>query len=154
MLTDQEKREIETELNHYPDRRGACIDALKIVQRNHGWVSDEHLDDIAQYLHMSREELEGVATFYNLVFRRPVGEHVILMCESVSCWITGYEQMRDHISQRLGINIGETTSDNRFTLLPMPCLGDCDHAPAMMIDNNLHDDLSKDKIDQILERYK
>ena len=130
MLTPEETKEIQHELAHYPTKRGVCIEALKIVQRHRGWVSDDSIKSIADMLEMSAEELDGVATFYNLIFRRPVGKHVILLCDSVSCWVTGSECIRERLEKRLGIRYGETTEDGRFTLLPMPCLGTCDHAPG------------------------
>ncbi len=154
MLTEPERREIEEEIAHYPDKQAVCIDAMKIVQRRRGWISDESLRDIAELLEMSPAQLDGVATFYNLLYRKPVGRHVILLCDSVSCWIMGYERQREHLRARLGIEFGQTTSDNRFTLLPIVCLGCCDRAPAMMIDDDLHTDLTPDKIDRILESYK
>jgi NADH-quinone oxidoreductase subunit E len=154
MLTDAERQEIEGHVAEYPYKRAACIEALKVVQRHRGWVSDESIDDIAALLGMTPAELDNVATFYNLIFRKPVGKHVILLCDSVSCWIMGYEKMRQHLSERLGINFGETTPDGEFTLLPIVCLGDCDHAPVMMVDSDTHNNLSADKIDQILERYR
>ena len=124
---------------------------MKIVQRHRGWVSDESLRDIGELLEMSSADLDGVATFYNLIFRKPVGRHVVMLCDSVSCWIMGYERMREHLTSRLGIQFGETTPDNRFTLLPIVCLGACDHAPAMIVNNNLHGDLDPEKIDKLLE---
>jgi NADH-quinone oxidoreductase subunit E len=78
----------------------------------------------------------------------------VMVCNSVSCWILGYEKMRQHLTSRLGIEFGETTPDNRFTLLPIVCLGACDRAPAMLVDNELHTDLGPDRIDQVLEEYK
>ena len=154
MLTDTERQEIESQLAEYPTKRAVCIDALKIVQRQRGWISDESLKDIAALLEMTPDELDNVATFYNLIFRQPVGEHVILLCDSVSCWLMGYEKMRQHLKERLGIELGQTTEDGQFTLLPMVCLGDCDHAPVMMVDNDTHHDLDPGKIDQILESYR
>ena len=127
---------------------------MKIVQRHRGWVSDESLRDIGELLEMSPADLDGVATFYNLIFRKPVGRHVVMLCDSVSCWIMGYERMREHLTSRLGIQFGETTPDNRFTLLPIVCLGACDHAPAMIVNNNLHGDLDPNKIDKLLEECK
>ncbi len=153
MLTEEEKREIDVELQHYHYKRAACVEALKVVQRHRGWVSDEGLQDLAHYLDMTADELDSVATFYNLIFRRPVGENVILVCNSISCWIMGYENLRAYLSERLGIGLGETTKDGRFTLLPIPCLGTCDHAPAMMINEELYQDLTREKIDQILATY-
>src|SRR5580700_7787939 len=154
MLTTEEISEIETEASHYPKRDAVCIDALKIVQRHRGWISDESLRDIAAHLGMSPTDLDSVATFYNLIFRRPVGRHVVMVCDSVSCWIMGHDRIRKHLSQRLGIGFGETTPDKRFTLLPIVCLGCCDHAPAMMVGADLHSDLDPQKIDTQLENYK
>ncbi len=154
MLDPEEKQEIEAELSRYPTRQAVCIDAMKIVQRRRGWVSDEQLHDVAEFLGMSPGELDGVATFYNLIFRKPVGRHVILICDSVSCWIMGYDQLCRHLTTKLGIQPGETTPDGRFTLLPMVCLGACDRAPAMMVDDDLHGNLTPEKVDEVLEKYR
>ena len=135
-------------------KRAASIDALKLVQKRFGFVSDEHLVDLAALLDMSPAELDGIATFYNLIFRRPVGRHVILLCDSVACWMMGASAARVQLHQRLGIKPGETTADRRFTLLPIVCLGHCDHAPAMMVDEDLHGDLEAARLDLILEQYK
>jgi len=154
MLTAEEIHEIDSEAAHYPRRDAVSIDALKIVQKHRGWVSDESLRDIAQHIGMSPTDLDSVATFYNLIYRRPVGRHVISVCDSVSCWIMGCEQIREHLQQRLGVGLGETTADNRFTLLPTVCLGCCDRAPALMVDGDLHTDLDTQKVDTELEKYK
>jgi NADH-quinone oxidoreductase subunit E len=151
MLTENERREIEAELQHYAQKRAVCIDALKIIQHYRGWVSDDGIRDLAELLEMTPDELDSVATFYNLIFRKPVGKHVILICDSVSCWIMGYERIREHLTARLRIKLGETSSDGKFTMLPIPCLGTCDHAPALMIDDELYQDLDLRKVDQILE---
>ncbi len=154
MLSDDERREIEAEFPRYPDRQSVCIDAMKIVQRHRGWVSDEGLRDIGELLGMSPADLDGVATFYNLIYRRPVGRHVIHVCDSESCWIMGYDAVRRQLVDRLGVSYGQTTEDGRVTLLPIVCLGACDHAPAMMVDGTLHQDLDPRKIDAILEGLK
>ena len=107
----------------------------------------------ADWLEVSAEELDSVATFYNMIHRRPVGRHVILLCDSISCWVMGYENLRDAVMQRLSVKYGETTADNRFTLLPNPCLGTCDHAPALMIDNDLYRDLTVGQLPDILDKY-
>ena len=154
MLSTEEQTEIRTEMAHYPDKKSVCIDALKIVQRHRGWVSDESLRDIAEYLDMSVDELDGIATFYNLIFRKPVGRHVVMVCDSVSCWIMGYGRVCERLTSRLGIQLGETTADQRFTVLPIVCLGACDHAPVMMIDDDLHRDLDPQTLDSVLDQYK
>lgn len=154
MLSDEERRAIEAEFPHYPDKRAVCIDAMKIVQEHRGFVSDESLGDLAELLGMSPADLDGVATFYNLIYRRPVGRHVVHVCDSVSCWIMGYDRIREHLSRRLGISYGQTTVDGRVTLLPIVCLGACDRAPAMLVDGELHQDLDEAKVDAILEGLK
>jgi NADH-quinone oxidoreductase subunit E len=153
MLSAEERHEIEAELPHYPHKQAVCIEAMKIIQRHRGWVSDEAIKDLAALLEMTPDELDSVATFYNLIFRQPVGKHIILLCDSVTCWIMGYDRLRQHLTARLGIQPGETSADGRFTLLPIVCLGTCDHAPALMIDNDLHRDLDSTKLDDIVAKY-
>jgi len=153
MLNQVEKNEIEAVLDRYPLKRAAGIEALRIVQNHRGWVSDEALLDVAALLDVSATELDAVATFYNLIFRRPVGRHVILVCDSVSCWIMDYQTVADHLKKRLGIEFGQTTTDGRFTLLPHACLGACDRAPVMMIDDRLYEFLDPARIDEILDTY-
>ena len=154
MLNEQEIIEIQEELGKYEQKRAAGPEALKIVQRHRGWISDESLNDIARFLDMTEEELDSVATCYNLIFRHPVGKHVIFLCDSVTCWLLEYESVYDHLSKKLGIAFGETTSDGLFTLLPISCLGACDKAPVMMIDDTLFVDLTVSKLDEILNQYK
>jgi NADH-quinone oxidoreductase subunit E len=154
MLSEEEIREINEEIKQYPYPAVACIDALKIVQHHQGWVSDEAVKDIAELLKISNEEVDGVATFYSRIYRKPVGRNVILICDSVSCMVMGYESIYECISKKLGIIFGETTSDGRFTLLPNSCLGDCDNAPAMMINYDHYNRLTVEKIDELLAIYK
>ena len=154
MLTKQEQKEIEQELCKYAQKRAAGPEALKIVQSYRGWISNESLNDIARFLDMTDEELDSVATCYSMIFRQPVGRHVILICDSVTCWIMGYEDLFNHLKQRLEIDFGQTTSDGRFTLLPVSCLGACDKAPAMMIDDKLYVSLNIKKLDEIIDHYK
>ena len=153
MLSTEEIHKIEKAISIVPVRKAAGIEALKIVQEHRRWVSDETLREVAAYMKMSAEELDSVATFYNLIFRRPVGRHVILICDSISCWVMGYENILHHLSNHLGIKLGQTTKDDRFTLLPNCCLGTCDRAPALMIDNDLYRNLTTDQLDEILEKY-
>ena len=153
MLTVEEEKEINEEMGRYPNKQAVCIDAMLIVQRHRGWVSDESIRDLAELLGMTTADLDGVATFYNLIRRKPVGRHVALICDSVSCWIMGCERVRDQLCTRLGTPLGGSTADGRFTLLPIVCLGACDRAPVMLIDGDLHVDLDERRIDQVLEKY-
>ena len=91
MLSDEQRREVLDELEHYPTKQAACIEALKIVQKHDGWVSDDALKEVAVLIGMPASELDSVATFFNLIYRRPVGKHVILLCDSVSCWLMAFE---------------------------------------------------------------
>jgi NADH-quinone oxidoreductase subunit E len=153
MLSPEEREEIEAELPHYPTKQAVSIDAMKILQKYRGWVSDEALQDIAEFLGMSASDLDGVATFYNLIFRKPVGRHVAYVCDSVSCWIMGAQRVTEHMTTHCGSTLGEITRDGRFTVLPIVCLGACDHAPVMMVDDDLHLDLTPEKAVELLERY-
>ncbi|MCJ8164345.1 NADH-quinone oxidoreductase subunit NuoE [Pontibacter sp. E15-1] len=153
MLSIEEKQKIEHEISLVPSPKNACIEALKIVQHSHGWISDDSLKDVADFVGMSTAELDSVATFYNLIFRRPVGRHVILLCDSISCYVMGYDGIRDHLYTALNIQYGQTTADGRYTLLPNCCLGTCDRAPALMIDNDLYRDLTVEQLDEILSKY-
>ncbi len=153
-LSAEEIAEIEHEMTLYPDKKAVGLEALKIVQKHEGWVSDESLLAISRYLGIPVADLEGVATFFNLVYRQPVGKKVILFCRSVSCWIMGCESVRAAVKEKLGIDYGETTADDEYTLIPVPCLGDCDNAPVMMVGDDLHRRLAPEKIEAILASYK
>lgn len=151
-LSPEEIAEIETEASHYEQKQAASIEALKVVQKYRGWVSDESLKAVAEILEMSPAELDGVATFYNLIFRRPVGKHVIMLCDSVSCWIMGCEKIGAQLKEGLGIDYGETTADGEFTLLPVTCQGACDRAPVMLVDGQLETHLDENRINKILAK--
>jgi NADH-quinone oxidoreductase subunit E len=153
VLTTETKSKIRAELAHSETNRMACIEALKIAQREHGWVSDENLCEVAQLLDLTPDEVDGVATFYNLIRRRPVGRHVILLCASVSCWVMGYAALRARLLQVLAVEPGQITADGRFTVLENQCLGACDHAPALMIDDDLYHDVNPEELGDILAKY-
>jgi NADH-quinone oxidoreductase subunit E len=154
MLTETEIKEIEEEIRQYPYPGVACIDALKIVQKHRGWVSDESVREIADLLGVSIAEVDCVATFYSRIYRKPVGRNVILICDSVSCMIMGYKTLYNCISEKLGISFGGTTSDGRYTLLPVSCLGDCDNAPAMMINDDHYNRITIEKVDGLRRALK
>ena len=154
VLSEEEVREIEEECAHLPDRKSAAIDALMIVQRKRGWVSDQSLAAIARLLGMSVESLDSIATFYNLIYRKPVGRHVVMVCDSVSCYVLGADALREHVEAHLGVKLGETTQDDRFTLLPIVCLGACDRAPTMMVDDELFGNVTAESLDEILAKFK
>jgi NADH-quinone oxidoreductase subunit E len=154
MLSPEEKAAIDKEIAKVPIRKGAGLKALMVVQQNHGYISDDYLKAVADYVGMSATELDSIATFYNLIYRKPVGRHVIRICDSVSCWIMGYDSVVKKISEHLDIQLGQTTKDNQFTLLPAQCLGTCDHAPALMINDELYRDLDINNVIEIINSYK
>ncbi|WP_404366264.1 NADH-quinone oxidoreductase subunit NuoE [Marinobacter sp.] len=152
-LHPDDRKAIEQELEHFEQPQAACIEALKIVQRREGWVPDGAIPVIGDVLGVGPASVEGVATFYSLIFRQPVGRHVILVCDSSSCFLTGFEPLRDALVEHLGIGFGQTTPDDRFTLLPVCCLGACDGGPAMMIDEDTYGPVLPDDIAGLLEDY-
>ncbi|MXW08177.1 MAG: NADH-quinone oxidoreductase subunit NuoE [Gammaproteobacteria bacterium] len=152
-LTDAERNEIEAEVAHLPDRESAAIDALMIVQKHRGWISDESLRAIAKFLDMSAATLDGIATFYNLIHRQPVGRNVVMVCDSVSCYVMGADSLAQKLQDHLGIKFGETTRDDCFTLLPIVCLGACDRAPTMLINEDLFGPVTEDELTEIFSRY-
>jgi NADH-quinone oxidoreductase subunit E len=153
VLSEAEIHEIRHEMEHYEDPRAATIEALKIVQHHRGWVADGAIEAIARVIGIGGAEVEGVATFYNMIFRRPVGRHVIKICDSISCFLTGYEELRAEISRQTGLDWGGTTADGRFTLLPVCCLGNCDKGPTLMIDDDTHGPVAPSEVTALLERY-
>lgn len=153
VLHDDDRRAIVAELGHFEQPQAACIEALKIVQRRHGWVPDGAIPALAEVLGVGPADVEGVATFYSLIFRQPVGRHVILVCDSSSCFLTGFDDLRAALERRLGIGFGQTTDDGRFTLLPVCCLGACDGGPAMMIGDDTFGPVAAEDLDQLLEDY-
>lgn len=152
-LSETERSAIEHEMHHYEDPRAASIEALKIVQKARGWVPDGAADAIGEILGIPASDVEGVATFYSQIFRQPVGRHIIRVCDSMTCYIGGHESIVESIQQQLGIGLGQTSADGRFTLLPVCCLGNCDKAPAVMIDDDTFGNLHADGVAKLLEAY-
>ncbi|EQM78434.1 NADH-quinone oxidoreductase subunit NuoE [Stutzerimonas stutzeri] len=152
-LSEAERSAIEHEMHHYEDPRAASIEALKIVQKARGWVPDGACDAIGAILGIPASDVEGVATFYSQIFRVPVGRHIIRVCDSMTCYIGGHENVLDSIRNEIGIAPGQTTADNRFTLIPVCCLGNCDKAPALMIDDDTFGDVQPGGVAALLEAY-
>ncbi|MBK6287655.1 MAG: NADH-quinone oxidoreductase subunit NuoE [Gammaproteobacteria bacterium] len=153
-LSAGELAAIHHEMGHYEDPRAASIEALKIVQAAHGWVADGAIEALATVLGISAADIEGVATFYNMIFRQPVGRHVIKVCDSIACFLTGQEALKQAIVAHTGIGYGATTTDERFTLLPVCCLGNCDKGPTLMIDDDTHGPVAPEQVPALLERYR
>ncbi|WP_243373760.1 NADH-quinone oxidoreductase subunit NuoE [Geotalea sp. SG265] len=131
-------------------KREAAVDVMKELQRHYGWLTDEAVEEAARLLDLSPLQVEELATFYEMIYRQPVGKQVIHVCDSISCWAMGGETMMAHLAGLLGISPGETTADGRFTLLPCACLGNCGNGPAMMIDEKIYGKLTPSVLEGIV----
>ncbi len=151
-LSPAEIQEINAEISEYEDKMAVSTEALKIIQKHRRWVSDECLVAVAELLELSPAHLEGVATFDNLIYRQPVGKTVIHYCNSVTCWMLGSDQVRERLCQHLNVELGEMSADGEYTILPIVCLGACDHAPVVMVGDELRLDITEDAVNKILGR--
>jgi NADH-quinone oxidoreductase subunit E len=134
--------------------RELAVDVMFAIQDHYGYLSDEAVEETAQMLDMTPLEVEELATFYTFAYREPVGKYIIHVCDSVVCWMNGYESLKNYLCKTLGINVGETTVDGLFTLLPVCCIGYCDLSPAMLINKKVYGHLTPEKIDKILEKLR
>ena len=153
-LSKEGLAEVDRWVAKYPteQKRSAVIEALKIIQdQNQGWVTTEMMDAVADYLSMEPISVYEVATFYTMYNRQPVGKHEINVCTNISCLLCGSEKIADHLQKRLGVRLGETTPDGKFTLREVECLAACGGAPMMMVGKTYHENLTPEKVDAILD---
>lgn len=153
-LNDLELRAIQEEKKHYEDVKAVSIEALKIVQKSRGWISDELMREISGVLCISVSQLEEIATFYSQIYRQPVGRHVVKFCDSVVCYMLGCDHIKSTLEDILKIKPGQTTLNNQFTILPISCLGNCDKAPVIMINNITYTNVTSSDIPILLEKCK
>lgn len=155
-LTLQEKTEILDVISNYKDQdvKSCVIEVLKIFQKHRGWISRDSIFKIANILNISECDVEEVATFYSQIFRQPVGRNIIKYCDSMVCYVNGYEKIKNCLEKELNIIVGQTTTDFRFTLLPICCLGNCDKSPTMMINDDLYSNLTEFSVIKLLELYR
>lgn len=154
MLPDQLRQHLQKVISEAEYPREKAIDVMYEIQKHFGYMSDAAMREAARLLTMAPVELEELATFYDFIFREPVGKYVIQICDSAMCWLDGYESILEHLCSRLNIRLGETTSDGLFTLLPACCIGYCDRSPAMLINRRVYGRLTAEKIDRILDRLR
>ena len=131
--------------------REAAVDVLKALQGHYGWLTNEAVGVAALLLNLTPLQVEELATFYEMLYRRPVGRKVIHVCDSIACWSLGGESLLAHLARRLGVAPGETTADGFFTLLPCCCLGNCGKAPTLMIGDTLFGRVTLDRAGEILD---
>ena len=149
-MSDAAKARVAELLTRYPQKRSAVMPALFIAQHECGWLTDEAVHEAAGILELSALQVEELATFYEMIYRRPVGRHVIHVCDSISCWSMGGETLMDHFKTLLGIEAGATTNDGAFTLLPCCCLGNCGNAPAVMVAERQFGPVTLQQVETIL----
>jgi NADH-quinone oxidoreductase subunit E len=154
VLRDRSGNEIENILARYPDKRSAVMPMMYLAQREYGCLSDETMREIADLLDMSLSQVHSVASFYTLLYKEPVGRHVIHFCNDFPCSLRGAEEKLDHVCRRLGIQPGETTPDGAITLETVMCVAACDRAPIMQVDLEYFENLTTEEIDRILEELR
>ncbi|MDA8429853.1 MAG: NADH-quinone oxidoreductase subunit NuoE [Geobacteraceae bacterium] len=150
MIPDTLKQELNQRVAEAVTNREAAVDVMKALQRHYGWLTDEAVLEAAEILRLSPLQVEELATFYEMIYRRPVGRQVIHVCDSISCWSMGGETLLDRFAALLGIEPGATTPDGAFTLLPCCCLGNCGNAPAVMVGERQYGPVLPDDAEALL----
>jgi len=154
MLPNDLKELLEEKIAHADHRREMVVDVMLALQEHYGYLSNEAVEVVAALLGMSPLEVEELATFYTFIYRQPVGKYVIHVCDSVICWMDGFESIQDYLCRKLDIAVGGTSADGLFTLLPVCCIGYCDLSPAMLINRKVFGRLTPQKIDEILKQLR
>lgn len=152
-FTEENLKKLEASRKKYPTPDAALMDALWLAQEQFGWLSVEAMEYVGSLLGIPYEHVLGVAEFYTMYNKKPVGKYHLQVCTNVSCMLCGGYDVLDYISDKLGIGVGETTPDGKITLIEAECLGSCGTAPMMQVNNYYEENLNKDKIDSLLEKY-
>ena len=150
MMSEALKASLTARVESVEHPKELVVDVMMALQAEYGWLSDEAVEEAAELLGITPMEVEELATFYTFIYREPVGKYVIHVCDSVVCWMNGFETIKDYLSKKLGIGDGETTPDGLFTLLPVCCVGYCDRSPAILINKKVYGPLTAEKIDEII----
>jgi NADH-quinone oxidoreductase subunit E len=154
MIPEHLSRELQKKISASDHPRELAVEVMYALQSHYGYLSDEAVIEGANLLGLAPLELEELATFYDFIYREPVGTYVIHVCDSVICWMHGHQTITDYLCEKLGISPGGTTEDGMFTLLPVCCIGFCDQAPVVLINGKPYGHLTREKIDAILEQLK
>jgi len=154
MLPEALRESLAVQIAAIDQPRELAVDVMFVLQNHYGYLSDEALEEGAGLLGMTPLELEEIATFYDFIYREPVGKFVIHVCDGVVCWMNGLQAVVDYLYQKLGIRLGETTDDGLFTLLPTACIGYCDLSPAVLVNGRPYGPLTPEKIDDLLQKFK
>ena len=152
VVTESMRREILSLLPRYPQKRSVLLPALHIVQRERGWIPPEAMEEVAALLDVRPVEVREVVSFYTMFNRAPVGRHHLQVCRNIACALRGARGITRHLSGKLGVPVGGTTPDGRFTLTEVECLGSCGTAPMLQCNDDYHENLTVDRVDEILSR--
>ena len=154
MFSEATHAEFDRLVSIYPQRRSALIPMLLLAQQEHGWVKPEAIAYVAERLAMSPSDVESVASFYTLLYRSPVGKHLIQVCTNLSCMLCGSDDIERTLQQKLGIRTGETTEDGAFTLVEAECLGSCTTAPVIQVDGKFRENLNPKRVETIIDELR
>lgn len=154
MLSETAIKEIESAKGRYPNKRAAILPSLYAAQKEFGWLSPEAIRAVSRALNIPEAHVRGVATFYAMYKQKPMGRHLIQLCTNVSCMIFGAESLLELLWRKFGLEPGGMSPDGRFSLVIMECIGACDVAPAMLVNDDSHNNLDADNIIGILDGYK
>jgi NADH-quinone oxidoreductase subunit E len=152
MFSEEAKSQLDNIIKKYPTKKAALLPALWIAQEQYGgYIPPEAMREVAEYLDLPPAEVEGVATFYTMYYKKPVGKHHLEVCHNIACMVVGADQLIEHIGVKLGIDQGETTADMKFTLSSAECLGACANAPCMMVGPKYYENVTPEMADKILD---
>ena len=153
-FTEENLKRIENEIKKYPKKQPVVMAALWIAQEQSGWISNEVMKEVARVLDMTAEEVLGIVTFYTMYHQKPMGKYHIQVCTNVSCMLRGGYELFDHIQKKLGISNMQATEDMKFSLEEVECMGSCGTAPMISVNEDYYENLSKEKVDQVLDSLK
>jgi NADH-quinone oxidoreductase subunit E len=151
MLSEAARQRIRALMEKYPQKRSALIPSLQLAQGEAGYLSSDTMCEIARIFDLSPNEVNEVASFYTMLLKKPMGKYVIQVCTNISCLLCNAEEIVAHLTRRLGINLGETSADNKYTLMEVECLGSCGTSPVIQINEDYYEDLTPEKLDRILD---
>lgn len=154
MIPEELRERLKKQIKESEHPREQAVNVMYAVQSHYGYLTDEAVSEAAEIMNLTNLEVEELATFYDFIYREPVGKFVIHACDGVVCWMFGEESVVDYLCRTLGVKVGETTLDGLFTVLPSVCIGFCDHAPAVLINGMAYGQLNPERIDEILEILK
>ncbi len=154
MLSSDARQKIEALKTQYETNQSALIPALHLAQRDQGWLSAEIQREVAAILGVTPQSVRQVVTFYSMFQQKPVGRHLLQVCRNLSCSLLGGHRLQKQIEEKLGIKDGETTQDDRFTLISVECLGSCGTAPVIMVNDRYHENVTPQEVDRLLDELK